>query len=308
MRKEVMTVLGPVDPGSLGLLLPHEHVMSTFGLPAAPVASYDEARLLPAATGYLRHLKELGCGAVADCTTAYFGRDPSLLARISEASGVAILTNTGYYAAAGDRYVPEHAFKESAAQIAARWTAEWRDGIGGTGIRPGFIKTAVDEGPLSDIDRKLVRAAILTHMETGLTVQTHVGDNPAVVDEILGMLGGEGISPEAWIWVHAHAVREASGLRRAAEAGAWISLDGLGEDTAAHILGLLQALRDWGLLGRALVSHDGEAFDPSGGSRQFHVLLTSFIPLMERSGFDRGEIEQVTVRNPAQAFTPGRAL
>ena len=300
-----MTVRGPVDAGSLGLLLPHEHVMSTFGLPAAPVPAYDETRLLTVAVAYLRYLGGLGCDAIADCTTAYFGRAPSLLSRISEASGVHILTNTGYYAAADDRYVPEHAFKESAAEIAARWVAEWRDGIDGTGISPGFIKTAVDAGPLSDIDRKLVRAAILTHLETGLTVQTHVGDNPAVVEEILSMLEGEGVAPEAWIWVHAHAVPEAAALRRAAEAGAWISLDGLGESTAGHILGLLRKLREWGLLSRALVSHDGEAFDPNGGSRQFHELLTGFVPLMERSGFSRSEVEQVTVRNPARAFTVG---
>jgi phosphotriesterase-related protein len=119
------------------------------------------------------------------------------------------------------------------------------------------------------------------------------------------MLRGEGVAPDAWIWVHAHAVPEAAALRRAAEAGAWISLDGLGEGTAAHILGLLLRLREWGLLGRALVSHDGEAMDSNGGSRQFHELMTSFIPLMERSGFGRSEVEQVTVRNPAQAFAVG---
>ena len=60
-----------------------------------------------------------------------------LLRRLSEATGLHILTNTGYYGAANDIAIPKHAYDETAAQIAARWTAEARDGIEGTGIRPG---------------------------------------------------------------------------------------------------------------------------------------------------------------------------
>jgi predicted metal-dependent phosphotriesterase family hydrolase len=303
MPATVMTVRGPVDPASLGIVLPHEHVMSTFGLPPSVEPRYDEGRLLTVAAAYLGHLRALGCGAVVDCTTAYFGRSPRLLARISEASGVAILTNTGYYAAAGDRYVPEHAYHESAEAIAARWIAEARDGIEGTGIRPGFIKTAVDAGPLSDVDRKLVRAALLASRETGLPVQTHVGDNGPVVAEILGMVREVGVDASSWIWVHAHAVKESGALRAAAMAGAWVSLDGLGEGSAAHILGLLRDLRGWGLLGRALISHDGEVLDSAGGSRQMHYLMTDFLPLLERSGFAPAEVRALTALNPARAFT-----
>ena len=96
---------------------------------------------------YLKHLKSLGCQTIADCTAAYFGRQPSLLKSLSEESGIHILTNTGYYGAADDRYVPEHAFRETAGQLANRWIKEWEDGIDDTGIRPGFIKLAVDGGP-----------------------------------------------------------------------------------------------------------------------------------------------------------------
>jgi len=302
MADSIMTVQGPVDPGSLGIVLPHEHVMSIFGGEPAAIPRYDEGRLQTVAAAYLGHLRRLGCGTLFECTTAYFGRAPALLARIAGVSGLHIVTNTGYYAAAQDRYVPEHAFRESAEQIAARWVAEWKDGIEGTGIRPGFIKTAVDGGPFSGIDRKLVRAALLTHVATGLTIQTHVGDNPAVVAEILGMLASEGVSPEAWIWVHAHAVGQADSLREAAEAGAWISLDGLGPRSASHILDILRALRRWGRLDRALLSHDGEAMDRAGGSRQLHYLLTDFVPRLGQSGFCREEIRQITSGNPARAF------
>ena len=75
-----------------------------------------------------------------------------LLRRLSRASKLHILTNTGYYGAANDKFLPPHAFTESADQLAARWIREAREGIDGTGIKPAFMKIGVDAGPLSDVD------------------------------------------------------------------------------------------------------------------------------------------------------------
>src|SRR5207302_7308011 len=99
-------------------------------------------------------------------TPAFIGRDPRVLAELSRRTGIHVLTNTGYYGAANDKFVPPHAFAESAEVLAARWIAEWHDGIDGTGVRPGFVKIGVDpaagEPPrLSGIDAKLGRAAAL---------------------------------------------------------------------------------------------------------------------------------------------------
>jgi phosphotriesterase-related protein len=303
MARHVMTVQGPADPNDLGIVLPHEHIMSTFGAPATDTPSYDQDRLLALAVPYLRRIAGLGCGAVVDCTTEYFGREPGLLRRISQESGVHIVTNTGYYAAAADRYVPDHALREDAPTLAARWTAEWRDGIRDTGIRPGFIKIAVDEGPLSELDRKVVRAAGLAHRETGLLIQNHLGNNPTVAREILEVLAQDGVPPASWVWVHAHTVPDASSLRAAMEQGALVSLDGLGESSAGHILDLLRAIREWGRLGQVLLSHDGNAYDTSGGSRPFHYLMTHFIPLLESAGFRPEEIRTLTSVNPARALS-----
>jgi phosphotriesterase-related protein len=59
----------------------------------------------------LKRVKDLGCRALFDCTAAYFGRDVRLLRKVSEQTGLHIITNTGYYGAADDRYVPPHALR-----------------------------------------------------------------------------------------------------------------------------------------------------------------------------------------------------
>ncbi|MBE3040413.1 MAG: phosphotriesterase [Chloroflexi bacterium] len=299
----IMSVNGAVEPADLGFTLVHEHVMSTFGAEPARYPSYDTDRLLKQVLPYLAKLKELGCQTLVDCTAAYFGRHPELLRRISQESGLHILTNTGYYGAANDRYVPPHAYHETAEQIAGRWTREWSESIDGTGIFPGFIKTAVDGGPLSEIDRKLLIAAAITHRQTGLTIQTHTGDNIEAAHSIMSILLAEGVSPQAWIWVHASNVTDVQPLLLAAGKGAWISLDGVSGERAQHILGLMLILKENSYLSHVLLSHDGDAYSGEGEFRPFDYLFTGFIPLLKANGFSEVDIHQLTIQNPRRAFT-----
>lgn len=308
----VMTVRGPVSPGSLGLMLPHEHLFSNFGEEPAEPPHYDEAALLREVVPYARRVKALGCGALADATAAWFGRSPALLKTISEKTGLHVLTNTGYYGAASDRYVPKHAYEEDAARLAGRWVREWREGIAGTGVRPGFIKTGVDAGPLSEIDAKLVRAAALAHRETGLTIAVHTGGNPGAAMRQLAILREEGVSPEAWIWVHANQVKsgEEEALEQAARSGAWISLDGLDETALERHLELVLLLRARGHLGRVLLSHDGNSFRAGGRRpmRPYTLLFEKALPELRRAGLTDSEIRGLTRDNPARAFTVRRRL
>ncbi len=304
MHGRIMTVRGPVAPESLGAMLPHEHVFSQFGGGLVENPEYDTGDLSNRVTPYLRYVQALGCSAVADCTAAYFGRAPGLLQHLSEQSGIHLLTNTGYYGAAGDDYIPEHAYGESVQTLAQRWIHEWEHGIEQTGIRPGFMKIGVDSGPLSDIDAKLIRAAAITHTHTGLTIAVHTGGSPEAAMMELEILREEGVHPGAWIWVHAQNVQDVSALSEAAEMGAWIEFDGLSADSLDRHLELVQSMRDKGYLNRVLLSHDGNSFPGRGQApRHYDVLFTTFTDILASAGFSEQEIRQMTRENPGKAFT-----
>ena len=308
----VMTVAGPIDPAELGVTLPHEHVLVDF-VGAAEVSpdrySADEAyrTILP----HLKRAREVGCQSLAECTPAYLGRDPKLLVRLSKDSGVRLLTNTGYYGAAGNKYLPAFAHKESADQLSARWLAEWKDGIDGTGVRPGFIKIGVDAGPLSDLHRKLVRAAVRTHKGSGLTIACHTGDGRAALDQ-LAVLKEEGVSPAAWVWVHANAERDPAVHLEVARAGGWVEFDGVGPQDQGRHVQLVTNLHREGLLNRVLISQDAGWYhvgEPGGGNvRPFDYLLTKFLPALKAEGLTDAQVRQLTVDNPRDAFTVRRRL
>lgn len=301
----VQTVAGPVPAAELGFVLPHEHVLVDFvGAERITPSRYDSGEAFAAILPHLRQARALGVRTLCECTPAYLGRDPALLARLAAASGLHLVTNTGYYGARDNLFLPRHAHTETAAQLAARWIAETRDGLGSSGARPGFIKSGVDSGPaLSPVHRKLVAAAALAHVATGLPAAIHLGRGPGA--EILGIFAEHGASPDAFIWVHAQNAPD-DALFAAADRGAWISCDGLGRNSLPRHLSLMQELKKRGHLGRVLLSHDAGWFDPGkpgGGTfRPYDVLPGVFLPLLKDNGFTPDEIAQLTVRNPAAAF------
>lgn len=312
--RTVHTVNGPIDANKMGFTLVHEHLLSSFGLDPREPGHYKEDLALEEVVPYLKYLKSLGCRTIVDCTAAYFGRKVRLLQKFSQESGIQILTNTGIYGAANDRYVPEIAQNKSAEQLAGLWIDEFKNGIQGTDIKPGFLKCGVDSGRLSETDTKLVRASALTHLETGLLLQIHTSNNPEAAFQQLDILDEEGVHPSAWVWVHANKVSGSKHLMEAARRGAWISLDNLktmnyfngksgGSNTLKQHYDHLVALKNAGLLQHVLLSHDGSLFPPVGkDKRPMDVLFHSFMPMMETAGLSKQEIEMVTIQNPAQAF------
>jgi phosphotriesterase-related protein len=303
-RGRAITVRGPVEASDLGTTLVHEHVLVDFvGADKVARDRYDAEDAFRAALPHLQALRERGARTLVECTPAWLGRDPRLLARLSEASGLHLVTNTGYYGAAQDKYLPAHAFEESAERLAERWTAEWRDGIEGTGVRPGFIKTGVDSGPLSAIDRKLIVAAALCHRRTGLRIHCHTGDGRAAMD-ILSVLDAQRVSPAAFVWVHAQNEKDRALHLRAARAGAWIELDGVAEDSLDGHVSAVMDLARAGQLARVLVSQDagwyrvGEA--GGGHFRPYTFLFDGFVPALRRAGLSERDVRRLLVDNPSR--------
>jgi phosphotriesterase-related protein len=302
----IMTVKGPVPSKEMGVSLIHEHILVDFiGADSITDQRWDRSKVVERSLPFLKQIKELGCQTLIECTPAYLGRDPLLLKCLSDSSGLNILTNTGYYGALNNKYIPQHAFSETADQLAERWIMEWNKGINGTGIKPGFIKIGVADGNLSDLHKKLVVAAARTHLKTGLTIASHTG--PAIpAFEQLEILQNEGVAPEAFIWVHAQAEKDPDNHIKAAIMGAWIGLDGLNDNNVADYIRMIKNLRENNLLNKILLSHDAGWYHPgeeNGGEyRGYTALFEKLIPALKIEKFSEEEIKQLLVINTAKAF------
>jgi predicted metal-dependent phosphotriesterase family hydrolase len=307
----IMTVLGPIKADDAGVALTHEHVLVDFiGADQVGPHRYDRDVVFDHVLPHLMRAQELGTRLFVECTPEYIGRDPILLRRLSEKTGLHILTNTGLYGARYGAFIPSYVANENAEQLAARWIAEARDGIEGTGIRPGFIKCGVNtNAQLSVVDRKLVEAAALAHRETGLIIAVHTSGGPGLTQ--LEILKEYDVAPTAWIWVHADKADDAD-ILSAARQGAWVSFDGLAPKTLQRHLELCLLLREHQLIDRVLLSHDAGWYNPGkpegGPFRGFELMFTEFLPALEQAGFTPAEIQQLIRENPARAFTIQKQL
>lgn len=298
------SVQGKIAVSKLGPALVHEHVLVDFiGADKISPDRWRHDEVIRKVLPYLLEIKQRGIQTLVECTPAFIGRDVILLKKLSELSGLNILTNTGYYGASDNKYLPKWAFTETAEQLAARWITEFEKGIEGTGIRPGFIKTGVNNGKLSELHQKLIRAAALTHLKTGLTICSHTGPALPAREEI-EILMQSGVHPSAFVWVHASGSAEE--LENVGQSGCWISLDGVNTENISKHVEWISFLKNKRRLGQVLISHDAGWYrpgEPDGGAfRGFTTISDKLVPALKEHGFTDTDIHTLMVTNPAKAF------
>ncbi len=310
----IMTVLGPIPAGTMGTTLSHEHVLVDFiGADSTGYHRWDKEQVTKAVIPYINEIKEHHVSTLVECTPAYLGRDPWLLKTLSEQSGMHLITNTGYYGAHGNRFIPAEFNELTEEELSRIWVDEFDNGIEGSGVKPGFIKIAVDgDEVLSREHKKIITAAALTSQQTGLVIASHTGpDGPAF--EQIKILQSHGIDPSNFIWVHAQR-GSLEGNLKAAKLGTWVSLDNVNlnqtqgsEYSIAWYANRISELKEAGYLNRVLISHDAGWYKPGeengGAFRGFTGIFTVLVPALMELGFTDKDLNQILEINPRNAFS-----
>jgi phosphotriesterase-related protein len=302
----IQSVTGTISSAPGEIWLSHEHLLVDFiGADSIDPQRWNHDSVINATLKYLEEIKHHNVKYFVDATAAYLGRDVLLLEKIAKKTGLAILTNTGFYGAVNNKYIPAFAFEKTAKELAEIWINEYKNGIDGTSVKPGFIKISVDATEtLDSMDQKLVKAAALAHLQTGLTIASHTGEAKALWPQ-LKILKELNVSPNAFIWVHAQNEKDNNNYLLAAKEGCWISLDGLGWDLNKHIEKLVFA-KEKKILDKILISHDAGWYDPQKITqtiKPYTNIFEQLYPALLSKGFSKEEFNLLVCDNPAKAFS-----
>jgi len=309
----VMTVQGPVDPSTLGFILPHEHTQCTLW---HIQDRWDYWELTPDEPVILQELawfKEAGGTALADLTLPGIGRDPAWLLRISELSRLPIIMGGGWYRTA--YYPPEVLIdKRSVDSLADELVHDATVGVGETGIRIGILgEIGTDKPWVTPAEERVFRAVARCSRRTGLAISTH-----AVLSDVgaaqLTILEEEGVDPGRVVIGHADSYPVLDHYLSLIDRGTSVEFDFLGMSFTpmeqygeAKIIDLLLELLHRGHADRVLLSHDVchnsqlRHFEGNG----YTYLSSTFLPRLRERGVSEVEIDQLTVLNPRRVLTIG---
>ncbi|HHP7241391.1 MAG TPA: phosphotriesterase [Cyclobacteriaceae bacterium] len=305
-RRFINTVTGEKELRGDEIWLSHEHILVDFiGADSIDPSRWEADDVINTMLPNLKMLGQFKVKYFVDATPNFLGRDVEILAELSKRTDLQIITNTGLYGAVGNKYIPAYAYDLSPNELAAQWINEYKNGIDGTDIKPGFIKISVDDTVvLHSMHQKLVEAAALTHLETGLTIASHTGEAVGLWPQ-LEILKEKKVSPEAFIWVHAQNENDFNNYLVAANTGCWISLDGMGWETEMHIEKLKYAKKQ-GILDRILIAHDAGWYDPAKETQEpqpYTPIFKEVLPRLKQEGFTDQDIDQLLIKNPTKAYS-----
>jgi predicted metal-dependent phosphotriesterase family hydrolase len=305
----IMTVTGPVAPDDVGFTLPHEHVYldlwSTDG--ATHVGQLADDDLLAAELGAF---VEAGGSCLVDQTPGGAGRRPRALAAMSQRTGVKVVLGCGWYT---EPFYPprDDLARRSTADVAEGLIAEIREGLDGTGIRPGLIgEIGASQGWVTPLEERVHRAAARAQVATGLPLATHTLHHGAGREQ-MRIFDEEGVDPARVSIGHCDTWPSLSYCLEVARWGGHVSIDNVGfqlGDHEARVRRLVLELVEAGFAGQVLLSQDvGQLTElASRGGRGYAYLAQTFLPALVADGLDEDTVRVITVDNPRRWLTIAR--
>jgi phosphotriesterase-related protein len=323
----VPTTAGDVDVDELGVVLMHEHVFIRtealqWGWPG--FGGWDADAEVAAARERLSQLKRAGVDTILDMTIPGLGRDPALVARAAEGTGLRVMFATGFFTLDCLPFPfqfrgPGKPLDRDDRLLESLFERDVTEGIGGTGIRAAVLKLVTDmRGMTEDVER-LARAVANVSVRTGTVICTHANAAARRGLDQQRVFAEQGVDLSRVLIGHCSETTDLDYLQQLIDAGSYIGWDrcGLSIDVPLDIqLDTLAELCYRGNAGRMMLSQDKASFldywttaeiDKVMPDWQYTYVQTGVVPGLRDRGVPDEEIEQMLVRNPREFFARGPA-
>ena len=304
----IQTVLGPIACEKFGVTLMHEHTFCDaweWGGRLEYNSTVDDEGLLVEELGAYRNA---GGAALVDVTTIGIGRNPIGLQQLAEATGLHIVMGAGWYR---ERVYPPYVTELSTHQLADMVIKEFKDGIDGTGVRPGVIgEIGTERFYISPAEERVFRACARAQLEIGAAITTHTTHFGDLALEQIDILTDEGVQRDRIIIGHLGERRNAKDVLAVAAKGVYVQIDHVGRPASAGTQPEIQRARNVvetvraGYLERVLISMDicANSLMHWNGGHGYDYLLVKFVPMLMDLGLTQTEIQTIIVENPQRVL------
>jgi phosphotriesterase-related protein len=339
LRGHIQTVNGLISPSDLGPTLMHEHLICDIRTPGlkscdchfeeitlenlwaihqgesahGPKYQLDMPEII---VNEVAAMKAQGGSAIVELTNGGLSPDPAQLSSISERTGVHVVMGCGHYV---EEYQVSTNHDRDVEDFAAEMVEQVFHGAWDTDVRAGIIGEIGCQAPWTDLEKRVMKGAVLAQAETGASLSVHPGRDRDQPQEIADFIMAEGGNPERTIISHVdRTVFDDDRLLRLADSGCVIEFDLFGLESSYYSLDhsvdmpndatrlrLIRTLIEHGHLERIVISHDicyRTRLTKFGGHGYGHI-FRNIIPMMQRRGYSETEINALVVGNPSRLLT-----
>lgn len=184
-----------------------------------------------------------------------------------------------------------------------------RDGVEGSGVKPGILKCAIDAAGLTDHVERVVRSVCRIHKETGAPICIHTSAPHERGRDALRILGEERIDPRRVMLAHCGDTADLDYLEEMAGSGALLGMDRFGLDVLLPFeerVNTVAAMCERGHADKMILSQDASCFTDwfAPGVREqmapnWHYLhvVQDVIPVLRERGVGDAAIGQMMHEN-----------
>ncbi len=193
-----VTVEGPVDPESLGITLPHEHLFSSWAEKFDPPESAYERKIarepisldnlwyvrrnpsqhrenlrlesIEDAVEEVMQFHRAGGDTIVDVTPKGTSADPARVRGVGRETRLNFIHGTAFYTR--DAH-PDRVDTSTVDDLATEFVSDVTDGIDDTRVRAGIIGEIGTSGDIHEQEEKVLRAGARASLETGAPVSVH---------------------------------------------------------------------------------------------------------------------------------------
>jgi phosphotriesterase-related protein len=312
---------GPLDTADLGTVLMHEHVFNlTAEIQIAHPGfnGWDPEVEVPKAQGMLRDAKAAGIDTIVELSPIGLGRSLDLIRRACEGTGLNVVLATGLYTydvlPRPWHFSGPGTLLDGDEPLDALMRADLREGIEGSGVKPGILKCAIDAAGLTEHVERVVRSVCRIHKETDAPVCIHTHPETERGLDALRVLDEEGVDPKRVMLAHCGDSTDLDYLERIAASGVLMGMDRFGLDILLPFedrVNTVVAMCERGHADKMILSQDANCFSdwfPPGMEAQvtpnWHFLhvVQDVVPALLERGVTQEQVDLMLRGNPRAFF------
>ncbi len=316
----VETVKGPVDTGTLGTTLMHEHVfVLNEEVRSNYPADWDEDARVDDAIIKLNALADRGCQTIVDPTVVGLGRDIRRISRVADGITLNIIAATGLYTYNDIPFYFRYRFPHGDGRdpMTDMFVSDITTGIAGTPVKAAFLKCAIDEPGLTPGVERVLRAVCRAHAQTGAPITVHTHPQSGTGRDVLAVLRQEGADLARVVLGHSGDSTDLDYLSELADAGCLLGMDRFGLDLITPFdqrVATVAAMCERGYADRMVLSHDAschidwfpaEMIPQFAPAWHFQHLFDDVLPALRERGVTESQIQAMLVDNPRRYFSGG---